>query len=97
MGWQVKVNQHPGWRGPLRRYSGPTTTAMSRLSYFDMHQQVSGSTESGKSVPDGLENLFYWADASTEVVTLCPTRRTEVEKSELMFYCNMLKVAARFR
>ncbi|KAM7541381.1 hypothetical protein Aperf_G00000021766 [Anoplocephala perfoliata] len=80
MGWEVEVSRHSGWRGPLRRYSGPTIVATTRLLNFDKHQQVPGSMENGKSAPDGLENLFYWADASTEVVTLCPTRHTEVEK-----------------
>ncbi|VDO15316.1 unnamed protein product [Rodentolepis nana] len=84
MGWQVDVKHHPGWRGPLRGVPTPTLTATSHFSGFDARRKFPSTAEFIRSAPDGVENVFYWADASTEVVTLCPSKHTMVEKSILI-------------
>ncbi|VUZ52698.1 unnamed protein product [Hymenolepis diminuta] len=80
LGWQVDIKHHPGWRGPLRGVLPPTITATSHLSGFDARQKFPSATEFIRSAPDGVENVFYWADASTEVATLCPSNYTNVER-----------------
>lgn len=79
----MDASEHPGWRGPLRPSPNgavaPTTTAY--ISGIDMHQQKAASNDHHlQCVPDGVEDFLYWADASTEVVTLCPSKRTEIGK-----------------
>ena len=77
LGWHVEASQHPGWRGPLRSAAPPRTTA--DLTGFDVYRQDAAAVDYHcRSAPDGVQDFFYWADASTEVVTLCPSRRTEI-------------------
>ncbi|KAL5966400.1 Ral GTPase-activating protein subunit beta, partial [Taenia solium] len=91
-GWCVDFAQHPGWCGPLQRsqssrpnHSDATTA---HLSGFDARLQSAGvdggAAESlQQNAPDGEETFFYWADAFTEMVALCPSKRTKIEQRSL--------------
>ncbi|KAH9285767.1 Ral GTPase-activating protein subunit beta [Echinococcus granulosus] len=89
LGWCVDSVQHPGWCGPLQRSQSPWSSRFDattmHLSGFDVRQQScgvgSGAAESlRRNAPDGVKTFFYWADAFTEVVTLCPSKRTKIDE-----------------
>ncbi|VDK35164.1 unnamed protein product [Taenia asiatica] len=94
-GWCVDFAQHPGWCGPLQRsqssrpnHSDATTA---HLSGFDARLQSAGvdggAAESlQRNAPDGEETFFYWADAFTEIVALCPSKRTKIKQSCISQY-----------
>ncbi|VDM15933.1 unnamed protein product [Hydatigera taeniaeformis] len=92
LGWCVEFAQHPGWCGPLQR-SQPSRLSRSdattaHLSGFDVRLRSAGvdcdAVEGLQwKVPDGEEIFFYWADAFTELVALCPSQRTKINKKPL--------------
>uniref|UniRef100_A0A5K3F716 Rap-GAP domain-containing protein n=1 Tax=Mesocestoides corti TaxID=53468 RepID=A0A5K3F716_MESCO len=95
LGWVVDCTRHPGWKGSVKRSRGNLNAPHPAESGYH------GSTPSGASVdwrrnpPDGIDSLFYWADASTEVVSLCPSWRTKVaEKSTDDFRAGVLWLEA---
>ncbi|KAL5111892.1 hypothetical protein TcWFU_004078 [Taenia crassiceps] len=88
LGWCVDFAQHPGWCGPLQRSQSSRLDRSAHLSGFDAQLQSAGvkggDAESlQRNAPDGEETFFYWADAFTEMVALCPSKRTKINKKPL--------------
>ncbi|XP_021916328.1 ral GTPase-activating protein subunit beta isoform X3 [Zootermopsis nevadensis] len=72
LGWSVNVFQHPGWTGHIStswRITQPTS------------QENATPRNHGGSLYNGDSQVLYWADASSEIAFVVPTRCHEHDAS----------------
>lgn len=68
LGWPVNVYKHPGWTGHL--------TTSWKICQPQSTDEVHHSKHGG-CLYDGQTNVLYWADASSEVAFVVPTRHSD--------------------
>ncbi|KAJ9585303.1 hypothetical protein L9F63_002888 [Diploptera punctata] len=68
LGWSVNVYRHPGWTGHV------STSWRVMKPPFDDNENTSNH---GGSLYNGEKNILYWADASSEIAFVVPTRLGE--------------------
>ncbi|GFG30495.1 hypothetical protein Cfor_08118 [Coptotermes formosanus] len=72
LGWSVNVFQHPGWTGHIStswRVMQPTS------------EEDAAPSNHGGSLYNGDSQVLYWADASSEIAFVVPTRCHELDVS----------------
>ncbi|XP_049763292.1 ral GTPase-activating protein subunit beta isoform X1 [Schistocerca cancellata] len=72
LGWPVNVYRHPGWTGHL--------TTSWKICQPQSTDEVHHSKHGG-CLYDGQTNVLYWADASSEVAFVVPTRHSDAGSS----------------
>ncbi|XP_069691801.1 ral GTPase-activating protein subunit beta isoform X2 [Periplaneta americana] len=72
LGWAVNVHQHPGWTGHISTSWRITQPAADEATLPNNH---------GGSLYNGDTRVLYWADASSEIAFVVPTRCHEMDAS----------------
>lgn len=68
LGWPVSVASHAGWTGHVSTSWKSTTT--------QVNVPTVGQSDHGGALYNGNTHLLYWADVSSEIAFLVPTRNT---------------------
>ena len=86
LGWPLSVTQHSGWNGNIKtswRGLNISKEKSQNNSTKESPKAVSGNGESvtechGGSLFNGETHILHWADVTSEIAFLVPTRKSEI-------------------